>query len=107
MEGTGKIIIYIPPSLVLKDLINLIIVSLAYYVLYDFGEINIRKFSNRETMHLNNIILLYGLECLNHHSINPHDRIREGRHHHDLTFKSVAKETISKGYLDPTDGKLL
>ncbi len=32
-------------------------------------------------------------------------RIREGRHQHDLTFKSVAKGTISKGYLDPTDGK--
>lgn len=30
-------------------------------------------------------------------------RIREGRHQHDLTFKSVAKGTISKGYLDPTD----
>ena len=30
-------------------------------------------------------------------------RIRETRHH-DLSFKSVAKGIISKGYLDPTDG---
>lgn len=30
-------------------------------------------------------------------------RIRESRSQ-DLSFKSVAKGTISKGYLDPTDG---
>ena len=45
-----------------------------------------------------------GIDCIIHVDYSL-CRIREGRHQHNLTFKSVAKGTISKGYLDPTDGK--